>query len=332
MELVCPAGSLPALKAAVDQGADAVYLGFRDATNARNFLGLNFSPAEAEKGIAYAHRAGAKVFAAINTYAQAGQCARWRNSVDLGAALGVDALIMADIGLLSYAAERYPALRLHLSVQGSATTPEAIRFLHERFGIQRVILPRVLSLPQVRRVLSELNKVEVEVFGFGSLCVMVEGRCMLSSYLTGESPNTRGVCSPAKAVRWSETPEGREVRLNHVLIDRYTADQPAGYPVLCKGRFAVDRRVGYALEEPTSLSVLDILPELLAAGVAGVKIEGRQRSPVYVAEVVSVMRKAIDQCLRSPRGYVPDPNLTARLDRLAEGRTHTLGALERAWL
>ena len=71
---------------------------------------------------------------------------------------------------------------------------------------------------------------------------------MLSSYLTGESPNTRGVCSPAKAVRWIETPEGREVRLNDVLIDRYTADQPAGYPVLCKGRFAVDGRVDYALE------------------------------------------------------------------------------------
>ena len=78
--------------------------------------------------------------------------------------------------------------------------------------------------------------------------------------------------------------------------------------------------------------MLDILPELLAAGVAGVKIEGRQRSPAYVAEVVSVMRTAIDQCLRNPHGYIPDPRLTARLDRLAEGRTHTLGALERAWL
>lgn len=332
MELVCPAGSLPALRAAVDNGADAVYIGFRNATNARNFLGLNFTPAEAEKGLTYAHRAGAKVFAAINTYAQAGQIAQWRTSIDQAAAVGVDALIVADAGLLAYSAERYPALRLHLSVQGSATTPAAIQFLHKHFGIQRVILPRVLSLKQVRRVLQELRDVEVEVFGFGSLCVMVEGRCMLSSYLTGDSPNTRGVCSPAKAVRWMETPGGREVRLNHVLIDQYPAHQPAGYPVLCKGRFAVDERVGYALEEPTSLSVLDILPELFEAGVAGIKIEGRQRSPAYVAEVVSVMRSALDQCLQRPSGYVADSRLAARLDRLAEGRTHTLGALERAWL
>lgn len=332
MELVCPAGSLPALKAAVDQGADAVYIGFRDATNARNFLGLNFGAAEATKGIAYAHNAGVKVFVAANTYAQPGKVGQWRASVDRAVDLGVDAMIMADAGLMRYAAERYPALRLHLSVQGSATTPVAIRFMQERFAIQRVILPRVLSLAQVRRVLSELSDVEVEVFGFGSLCVMVEGRCMLSSYLTGESPNTRGVCSPAKAVRWEETADGREVRLNRVLIDRYGADQPAGYPVLCKGRFAVDERVGYALEEPTSLSVLDILPQLMEAGVAAIKIEGRQRSPAYVAEVVAVMRAALDQCLRDPSGYRPEAKLAARLDRLSEGRTHTLGALERTWL
>ena len=332
MELVCPAGSLPALKAAVDNGADAVYIGFRDATNARNFLGLNFSPEEAARGVDYAHRGGAKVFAAINTYAQPGQVERWRAGVERAAAAGADALIVADVGLLGYAAEHYPSLRLHLSVQGSATTPAAIQFLHEQFGIQRVILPRVLSLTQVRRVLGELRDVEVEVFGFGSLCVMVEGRCMLSSYLTGESPNMSGVCSPARAVRWAETPAGREVRLNQVLIDRYDAQQAAGYPVLCKGRFAVDERVDYALEEPTSLSVIDILPQLMEAGVAGIKIEGRQRSPAYVAEVVAVMRAALDQCQRDPQAYAPDAGLTARLDRLAEGRTHTLGALERAWL
>ncbi len=332
MELVCPAGSLPALKAAVDNGADAVYIGFRDATNARNFLGLNFTPAEATKGLAYAHAAGTKVFAAANTYAQPGKTEQWRATVDRAADLGLDAMIVADAGLLRYASERYPDMRLHLSVQGSATTPAAIQFMHRRFGIQRVILPRVLSLAQVRRVLAELQDVEVEVFGFGSLCVMVEGRCMLSSYLTGESPNTRGVCSPARAVRWEETEDGREVRLNDVLIDRYGADQPAGYPVLCKGRFAVGDDVGYALEEPTSLSVLDILPKLLETGVSAVKIEGRQRSPAYVAEVVAVMRAALDQCLSAPDAYEPAPALAARLDRLAEGRTHTLGALERTWL
>ena len=99
----------------------------------------------------------------------------------------------------------HPQLRLHLSVQGSATNYDAINFYREQFGIVRAVLPRVLSLAQVEQVIDK-TPVEIEVFGFGSLCVMVEGRCALSSYVTGESPNTHGVCSPAKAVRWQETP------------------------------------------------------------------------------------------------------------------------------
>ena len=199
-ELVCPAGSLPALKAAVDHGADCVYLGLRDATNARNFAGLNFDEAAIAKGIAYAHAKGAKVFMALNTYPQADNPGLWRSALDKAADLGVDAVILADPGLMQYAAQRHPKLRLHLSVQGSATNYDAINFYREQFGIVRAVLPRVLSLEQVQRVI-ERTPVEIEVFGFGSLCVMVEGRCALSSYVTGESPNTHGVCSPPKAVR-----------------------------------------------------------------------------------------------------------------------------------
>ncbi len=330
MELVCPAGSLPALRAAVDNGADAVYMGFRNATNARNFEGLNFDEGTARRGLAHAHAAGARVLTAINTYGDARGWKEWEQAVDQAVALGVDALILADPGLIAYAAERHPQTRLHLSVQASATTADAIEFYCRRFGIQRVILPRVLSLAQVRRVVSGVG-CEVEVFGFGSLCVMVEGRCALSSYVTGEAPNTCGVCSPAKAVRWSEGPEGRESRLNGVLIDIYRRDEPAGYPTLCKGRFEVSGQTYYALEEPTSLNVLDILPDLQRAGVAAVKVEGRQRSPAYVAEVTRVMRAALDQCQADPDGYRADASLIARLKRLSEGRTHTLGALQRRW-
>lgn len=330
MELVCPAGSLPALKAAVDNGADAVYMGFRNATNARNFEGLNFDEKGARRGLAHAHAAGARVFTAINTYAAAGRWHEWTDAVDRAVDLGVDALILADPGLIAYAAADHPDMRLHLSVQASATTPEAIEFHRRRFGVRRAVLPRVLSLRQVRRVIAGTDA-ELEVFGFGSLCVMVEGRCALSSYVTGEAPNTAGVCSPAKAVRWVESARGRESRLGGVLIDLYRPDEPAGYPTLCKGRFAVDGQTYYALEEPTSLNVLDILPELQQAGVAAVKVEGRQRSPAYVAEATRVMRAALDQAAADPEGYVPDPALAARLDRLAEGRTHTLGALQRRW-
>lgn len=330
MELVCPAGSLPALKAAVDHGANAVYLGFRDSTNARNFAGLNFGPEEMRAGIRHAHAAGARVFLALNTYARESRWTQWTEALARAADLGVDAVILADPGLLQHCTRHHPQLRRHLSVQGSATNHEAIAFYARHFGVQRVVLPRVLSLQQVRQVVTR-SPVEVEVFGFGSLCIMVEGRCYLSSYVTGESPNTCGVCSPAKAVRWEEHGAERRSRLNGVLIDVYAPEEPAGYPTLCKGRFQVAEETGYALEEPTSLNVLAILPELMQAGVKAIKVEGRQRSPAYVAQVTRVLRAALDACARDPAHYAPRAEWISALDRVAEGRQHTLGALERAW-
>lgn len=330
VELVCPAGSLPALKAAIDHGADCVYLGFRNETNARNFGGLNFDAKAAADGVRYAHARGRKVLIALNTYAQPGSFDRWTGALDLAADLGVDAVILADPGLMRYAVERHPDLRLHLSVQGSATTYEAINFYVRRFGVRRAVLPRVLSLAQVEHVIGQAE-CEIEVFGFGSLCVMVEGRCALSSYTTGEGPNTVGVCSPAKAVRWQETVDGLEVRLNGVLLDRYAKGEKAGYPTLCKGRYTVRDDTYYAIEEPTSLNTLEMLPELLRIGVAAVKIEGRQRSPAYVAAVTRVWRAAIDACTAAPSRFVVRDAWMNELANLSEGRQTTLGAYHRPW-
>ncbi len=329
-ELVCPAGSLPALKAAVDNGADCVYLGFRDATNARNFAGLNFDDKAIEQGIAYARRQGCKVLVALNTYPQAGNWRLWRSAAARAADAGVHALICADPALMAWVAQHHPALRLHLSVQGSATNFEAINFYHRHFGISRAVLPRVLSMAQVRQLIVN-TPVEIEVFGFGSLCVMVEGRCALSSYATGEAPNTHGVCSPAKAVRWVSTPQGLDARLNGVLIDRYAAGENASYPTLCKGRFDVEGENYYAIEEPASLNTLELLPQLIEAGVRAVKIEGRQRSPAYVAQVTRVWRSALDACRDNVARYSVRPDWMAALGKVAEGQQHTLGAYHRAW-
>ena len=305
-ELVCPAGSLPALKAAVDNGASCVYLGLRDATNARNFAGLNFDEAAIANGIRYAHERGCKVFMALNTYPQAANPAPWRAAMDKAVDMGVDAVILADPGLMQYGAQHHPKLRLHLSVQGSATSADAINFYREQFGIVRAVLPRVLSMEQVQRVI-DATPVEIEVFGFGSLCVMVEGRCALSSYVTGESPNTHGVCSPPKSARRQETPTGLESRPGGPLIDRY------------------------APEEPSSLKPRELLPKLIKLGVRAVKIEGRQRSPAYVAQVTKVWRDAIDNCLADPLRYAPKTAWMASLDQVAEGQQHTLGAYHRPW-
>jgi putative protease len=331
MLLVCPAGNLPALEAAIDAGADAVYAGFRDETNARAFPGLNFDARELAAGVAYAHARGRKVYVALNTYPGPADLPRWQAAVDRAAELGADAVICAELGVLDYAARRHPDLPRHLSVQGSATTHAALRYYVERFGIARAVLPRVLSLQQVERLCAR-EVVPLEVFAFGSLCIMVEGRCQLSSYLTGVSPNRHGVCSPAKFVRWSEMPDGaREVRLNGALIDRFAPGEAAGYPTVCKGRYAVGGETFHALEEPTSLNTLELLPRLRAAGVAAVKIEGRQRGTAYVSTVTRIWRAALDRLAHSPERWSIDGAWQCELAALAEGRQTTLGAYHRSW-
>jgi len=329
-ELVCPAGSLRALQAAVDAGADAVYLGLKDATNARNFAGLNFDDAQVRDGVDYAHRHGGKVLMALNTFADARDPGPWRRAVDKAVGLGADALIVADTAVMAYCRDHHPGLRLHLSVQASATSHAAIEFYRQRYGVQRAVLPRVLTLQQVAQLIRQTD-VDIEVFGFGSLCVMVEGRCALSSYVTGQSPNNAGVCSPPSAVRWTDANDGVQARLNGVLIDCYGPDEARGYPTLCKGRFNVGGERDYAIEEPTSLNTLSALPELISMGVKAIKIEGRQRSAAYVSQVTAVWRAAIDRASAAPGRYTVQPEWTAQLARHAEGQQHTLGAYNRPW-
>ena len=329
IELVCPAGSLPALKTAVNNGADCVYLGFKDATNARNFSGLNFDDASMKEGIRYAHARKARVLLALNTYPQSGNWAKWTGAVDKAAGLGIDAIILADPGLMGYALKTHPQLRLHLSVQGSATSYEAINFYHRHFGIQRAVLPRVLSLAQVEQVIAS-TPVEIEVFGFGGLCVMVEGaaRCRPTPPV---NPQLQRRLLPGKHVRWEQTPKGMETRLNGILIDRFDDGERAGYPTLCKGRFEVNGETYYAIEEPTSLNTLELLPTLLKAGVRAIKIEGRQRSPAYVAQVTAVWRAAIDRAIRDADDFRVDGAWMAELNKVSEGQAHTLGAYYRPW-
>ena len=330
MQLVCPAGNLPALKAAVDNGADAVYVGFRDETNARHFAGLNFGKNKLTEGIRYAQQRGVKVFLALNTFPQPRGWPRWQAAVDEAAALGVNALIGADIAVLDYASEQHPDLPLHLSVQASATSYAALQFYHDQFGIHRAVLPRVLAISQVEQIAAH-SPVDLEVFGFGSLCVMVEGRCLLSSYASGRSPNTYGACSPASHVEWQEIGDALETRLGGVLIQRHGKGERAGYPTICKGNYQVGERVYHAIEEPTSLNTLELLPALRDAGIKAIKIEGRQRSPAYVAQVTQVWRQALDRLNQSGAAFTPEPQWLRQLGKVSEGTQTTLGPYHRPW-
>jgi len=325
LELVCPAGTPAGLKTAVEAGAHSVYCGYRDETNARNFPGLNFDRGEMREAVAFAHQHGAKVLIALNTFMRAGATDLWKRGVDDAVAAGADALILADIALVDYARKAHPKQRLHLSVQAAAATPEAIAFYRDRFGISRVVLPRVLTVEEIARLTAQAAPCETEVFVFGGLCVMAEGRCLLSSYATGKSPNMTGVCSPPSHVSYREEGSSLVASVGGFTVERFEAGEPAGYPTICKGRYMADGNVSHLFEDPVSLNAVELLPKLAGVGVTAFKIEGRQRGRAYIDTVVRAFRRALDAL--STGGKIDFEELRA----LTEGQRDTVGAYRKAW-
>jgi putative protease len=221
-----------------------------------------------------------------------------------------------------YAAQTYPTLRLHLSVQAGASSPEAIRFHCAAFGIKRVVLPRILTVGEIAAIHRQIP-CEIEAFVFGNIGLMAEGRCSLSSYATGVSTNMDGVCSPAADVHYEEDDaQSLTTRLGPYVIDRFTRGENAGYPTICKGRYGcvAKNEPYYAFEEPVSLNLSALLPDLMRAGVTALKIEGRQRSRAYVKQVVSAFRGAVDGVMAGHNAALAD------LIALTEGRRETEGA------
>jgi putative protease len=327
VEIVAPAGNLASLKAAIDAGADVVYAGFSDSTNARNFEGLNFTEKDLALGREYAGSRGRKLYLAVNTFPQAGGAEAWRTAVDRAFALGADAVILADMGVLRYARERHPDANIHLSVQASASNHESINFYKRHFNIRRVVLPRVLTVGEIS-ALGQKTDVELEVFALGGLCINIEGRCYLSSFVTGASTNTEGVCSPTRFVEFENDPGGRlSISLNKVILNRLGLGETAPYPTCCKGRYmTADGAKVYAIESPESLDALEMLPGLIEAGISALKIEGRQRTKSYVSAMTGVLREAVDSYYRAPAKYRVEPAWAKKTIAAFEGSSRTLGS------
>lgn len=325
-DIVAPAGNPASLKAAIDAGADAVYIGFNDATNARNFEGLNFTQNDLTDAVKYARSKGKKLFVAINTFPQKDDFDKWAASVDRAVQIGADALIIANIGVLKYARDKYPDANLHLSTQSSSSNHESINFFRKHFNIKRVVLPRVLTFKEIAG-LREKTDVEIEVFALGGLCINIEGRCYLSSFVTGSSTNTDGACSPSRFVRFTGSEGGGlSITLNNVLLNRLSASEASPYPTCCKGRYLMpDGHASYAFEEPESLNILKILPELVNSGVAAFKIEGRQRTKSYVAQMTRTLREAIDSYHANPSAYAVKEHWTRDTISAFEGAKETVG-------
>ncbi len=266
-ELLAPAGSKESVYAAVNNGADAVYLGGKNF-GARAFAD-NFTDEDIEEIIDYCHLRGVKVYVTVNTLYKEKEVKDVMNFVGRLYAAGVDAVIVQDLGTAMLVKENYPKLGLHASTQLTANNVEDVKFLKNK-GFDKVVLSRELSLDEIRKIKSEVD-IEIEVFIHGALCVSYSGQCIMSSMLGGRSGN-RGRCAQI-------------CRLPFTLHNGY-------------------KKVGAGhLLSPKDIETLEFLPELIEAGIDSFKIEGRMKNPEYVAGTTGVYRKYIDEYFENKENY-----------------------------
>jgi putative protease len=261
-ELLAPAGDWEAMRAAVANGADAVYFGL-PLFNARH-RATNFAPDDLPRIMRFLHDRNVKGFITLNTLIFSDELEQVVDYVQLIAGCGVDAVIVQDLGVARLIRELVPSLHIHGSTQMTLTEPRGIRFIQESLGIERVVLARELSLEEIRKLVPQTT-MPVEVFVHGALCVAYSGQCLTSEALGGRSAN-RGQCAQACRLPYQMLVDGKE----HDLGDR-----------------------AYLLS-PQDLAAYDLMDELVAAGVISFKIEGRLKSSHYVASTTQTYRKALD--------------------------------------
>ena len=279
IELLSPAGDFECLKAAVQNGADAVYFG-ASSFSARAFA-ANFDDDILEKAITYAKLRGVKTNLALNTLIKNDEMNEAIEIAQKAYSYGIDAIIVQDLGLARYLIKHFPDLAIHASTQLSVHNLDGVLKLQE-MGFSRVVLSRELSLQEIEHICKNSN-VEIEVFVHGALCISYSGQCLFSSMIGGRSGN-RGQCA-------------QPCRLPYELISSDTDITSSKLKKQNDSSFhTIDK--GYLLS-PRDLCGLDYLPELIKAGVSCLKIEGRMKTPEYVATVTRIYRKYLEMALNS---------------------------------
>ena len=254
-EILAPAGNWEALEAAVQNGADAVYLAGQDF-GARKYAG-NFSAEELQAAVSYCHLRGVSVYVTVNTLVLNHEWERLKAYLHFLYQAEVDAVILQDLGVVAYVSQTYPDLPIHCSTQMSVQTVADIQFL-ESLGVSRVVLGREMTLADIRRA-KEKTSVELEVFVHGALCISVSGQCLMSSLIGGRSGN-RGSCA-------------QPCRQPYTLVYRRTGEK-------------ISAPQGAYLLSPKDLNTLHHIPKVVAAGARSLKIEGRMKRAAYVAAAV----------------------------------------------
>lgn len=281
IELLAPAGDLDKLKMAIEYGADAVYLG-GDSFGLRK-ASKNFSMEQIEEGINYAHKRGRKVYITLNIVPHNDDLIGLEEYVTKLHEMKADAVLVSDPGMFSIIKRTVPELEIHLSTQASITNYETMMFWYE-LGVRRIVLARELSFEEIEEMSKRLPKdLEIETFVHGAMCMSYSGRCLISNYMTGRDAN-RGDCAHACRYKYNLVEEKRPGEYFPVYEDE-------------DGTFIMNSK---------DLCMIEHIPELVKSGVKSLKIEGRVKSPYYVATVIRAYRMAIDEYYKDPENYVYD--------------------------
>lgn len=268
-ELLAPAGNFSKLKTAVYYGADAVYIGGKSFS--LRALSDNFTDEEIARAVEYAHGKNVKVYVTVNIFAKNSDFDKAKDYFKFLYSVGVDAVLITDIGLIDLCKEVAPKLPIHLSTQANTLNKYAVR-AWKNYGLERVVLARELSLAEIAEIREFVPDIELEAFAHGAMCISYSGRCLLSNYLNGRDSN-RGEC--VQACRWSY-----ELREKNKGGEYYPIEE--------------DERGSYILNSK-DLNMISHIDEMVDAGVISLKIEGRMKSEYYLATVINAYRRAIDE-------------------------------------
>lgn len=309
-ELLVPAGNYAKFETALRYGADAVYLsgkrfGMRAAAD-------NFSPEEIERAVAAAHEKGAKVYVTVNTMPRSDEYPALGDYIEYLDRVGVDALIIADLGVLALARQRAKHTEYHISTQAGAVSYADCNEWH-RLGASRVVLARELSLEDIKVIRQNIPpELELEVFVHGSMCVSWSGRCLLSAALTDRDSN-RGMC--AQPCRWNyKLHAARDRAEESEAAPRFEIEEEARPGQ----RFPVEEdELGTFVMSSKDLCMIEHVPELCDAGISSFKIEGRMKSAYYAAVTANAYRIAIDRYAAEGADYVFDPALLRELESVS---------------
>jgi len=297
-ELLIPAGDLEKLQTAVRFGADAVYVGAGQYS--LRTQQTSFDIKSLKEGVLFAHEHGVKVYLAMNIFAFDNDLPEMIRYLKKAIKVGIDTVIVSDVGLISLIQQMDEDINIHLSTQTNTINSEAAKFWHNH-GLKRIVLGREVSLEQTKLIKQKVPKIELELFVHGAMCISYSGRCLLSKHMTGRSAN-KGEC--AQPCRW-EYKLTEKMRPN----EEYLVQE--------------DLRGTYIMNSK-DLCLIEHIPLLIEAGVNSFKVEGRMKSPYYVALVTKIYRQAIDNYLFAPEKYDYDPLWKEELEKISH-RQYTTG-------